>query len=304
MTHESGARPVYPAISLLSAILALRRIGVESAHRLEGVTEDELRTGAQQWVGSPTAARYYDAILELTSDDQRLALVREFVLLNPMIRTLAMFVPTLNEWLRLFWLVSGKYTVPFGLSYEVSKGGHVLSCSVPTTEMPGYGFLLLTHLSATQVPLVVGAPPLETRHLECTERELRAEYDVPALELGSPERIAQASELPLSAIFQSLELLGQGFNTALRDGLLAFPTELAPLLDEAAVLGSDWHLTPTEARVALALAEGRSPTEVGIELDITVATVRVHLKHLYAKTDTANQRELIDRVTAWRRGAA
>lgn len=304
MTHENGARPVYPAISLLSAILALRRVGVESAHRLEGVTEDELRTGDQQWVDWPTAARYYDNVLELTSNEQRVAMVREFVLLNPMIRTLALFAPTLNEWLRLFWRVSAKYTMPFGLHYETSTNGHVLSCRIPPNEVSGHGYLLLTQLSATQVSLVVGAPPLHTRRLECTERELRAEYDVPALELGSPERSAQASELPLSAIFQSLELLGQGFNAALRDGLLAFPSELAPRLDEAAVLGSDWHLTPTEAQVALALAEGRSPTEIGAELDITVGTVRVHLKHLYAKTDTANQRELIDRVTAWRRGAA
>lgn len=296
---SSGARREYPAMSLLSALVALRRVGVESAHRLEGVTEAELLSGARVLVPWASAARYYDAVVELTSDQQRVAMVREFVLFNPVIRTLGLFSSTLNEWLRLFWRVSQGYSFPFELRYEAQADRHTLSCRVPPEEPPASGFLLLTHLSATQVPLVVNAPALRTVELECSERVLTAVYEVPVLELGSPERIAAASCLSLGSVFQSLELLGLGVAEARQQGL-TFPPHLAQQIDEASLLAVTWHLTPTEARVALALGDGQTPAQIALDLSVAVATVRVHLKHVYAKTETANQRELVERVRAWR----
>lgn len=103
----------------------------------------------------------------------------------------------------------------------------------------------------------------------------------------------------MATILTALELLGPIAAGAIRDGTLAFPGR-QEAFDEVARLSTDWKLTPTEARVTLSLAEGRSPKAVADELDITVGTVRVHLKQVYAKTDTAGQRELVSRLSSWR----
>lgn len=52
-------------------------------------------------------------------------------------------------------------------------------------------------------------------------------------------------------------------------------------------------LTPAEARLALALAAGRSLAEFGAELRVTENTLRTQIASVLRKTDTANQRELV-----------
>lgn len=54
-----------------------------------------------------------------------------------------------------------------------------------------------------------------------------------------------------------------------------------------------YGLTLTEARLALLIAHGLSPKEIAGEMDITIATVRTHLRNIYAKTRTRRQTELI-----------
>lgn len=57
-----------------------------------------------------------------------------------------------------------------------------------------------------------------------------------------------------------------------------------------------YGLTDAEARVAIAIAEGRSVAECARRLDIGDATVRSHLKHVFDKTDTHRQVELVGLV--------
>lgn len=51
--------------------------------------------------------------------------------------------------------------------------------------------------------------------------------------------------------------------------------------------------TAAEARVALRLLDGRTPEEAAGDLGISGATLRVHLAHLFRKTRTNRQAELI-----------
>jgi DNA-binding CsgD family transcriptional regulator len=52
-------------------------------------------------------------------------------------------------------------------------------------------------------------------------------------------------------------------------------------------------LTPTEARIAAALANGRSPEETAGALGMRLSTLRHHLKHVFAKTETSRQASLV-----------
>jgi DNA-binding CsgD family transcriptional regulator len=52
-------------------------------------------------------------------------------------------------------------------------------------------------------------------------------------------------------------------------------------------------LTPTQAKIAAALARGESPDEIAVALRTAVSTVRQHVKAILAKTDTHRQSELV-----------
>lgn len=57
-----------------------------------------------------------------------------------------------------------------------------------------------------------------------------------------------------------------------------------------------YALTPAEARVVASLVSGRSLQEVAVELEISLNTVRNHLKQAYRKTHTSRQSELVTLV--------
>lgn len=64
------------------------------------------------------------------------------------------------------------------------------------------------------------------------------------------------------------------------------------------LLRSLFALTPAEARLALAVADGLSPTDAAEQLGITVQTARTHLKRVFHKTATTRQAELVKLVLA------
>ena len=59
------------------------------------------------------------------------------------------------------------------------------------------------------------------------------------------------------------------------------------------VLRAALGLTATEAEVALALAQGASASSIARERDISLETVRSHLKTIFAKTGTQRQATLV-----------
>jgi DNA-binding CsgD family transcriptional regulator len=70
---------------------------------------------------------------------------------------------------------------------------------------------------------------------------------------------------------------------------------------EGPVLGIDrlaqWFgLTPAEARVVGALVEGETPQNYASRTGVSVNAVRFHLKHIFLKTETASQAQLVARV--------
>ncbi|CAN7171536.1 LuxR C-terminal-related transcriptional regulator [Bradyrhizobium sp. LjRoot220] len=63
--------------------------------------------------------------------------------------------------------------------------------------------------------------------------------------------------------------------------------------EQSAMLRQAFHLTPSEARITLCLAGGKSLEEVAQEMAIAHETARSHLKAIFRKTDTHRQGELV-----------
>jgi len=70
---------------------------------------------------------------------------------------------------------------------------------------------------------------------------------------------------------------------------------------EGPALGIDrlaqWFgLTPTEARVVGALIDGQTPQDYATRNGVSINAVRFHLKHIFLKTETASQAQLVARI--------
>jgi DNA-binding CsgD family transcriptional regulator len=68
--------------------------------------------------------------------------------------------------------------------------------------------------------------------------------------------------------------------------------ELEPVPDSDA-LRRLYGLTKNEAKVALHVLDGKGLVPIADELEISLATVRTHLQHVFDKTDTHRQAELV-----------
>ncbi len=279
----------YPGISLLVLSNLAKEHGVEFTPP-SGVLE-------QLTVPWPRALSVMDEIHDAMDEATREAVVREFVTSHPLIRALAPLTAGVNAWLSLFWTLSRGVTTPQAFAYEQTEQHHELRISMEHVG-PGNGYLQFTRLAAKYGPLAVGVAPMKELECDCTPMHLRVRFEAP-LDVSSADRKQTASGIPLTTILTALELLGPLASGVIRDGTLALPGR-EEAFDEVARLSTDWKLTPTEARVTLSLAEGLSPKQVADELAVAVGTVRVHLKHVYAKTETSGQRELVTRVSSWR----
>ena len=61
-------------------------------------------------------------------------------------------------------------------------------------------------------------------------------------------------------------------------------------------LGTIYGLTPAEAEVVQLLAKGLPLDEIAADRGISLNTVRSHLKHIFSKTGTSRQGELLGLV--------
>jgi DNA-binding CsgD family transcriptional regulator len=69
--------------------------------------------------------------------------------------------------------------------------------------------------------------------------------------------------------------------------------EQQPASPDPAWLQELYGLTQAEARLAANLAAGRSVNECAAQAGVSAHTARTHLKHIFAKTDTTRQSELV-----------
>lgn len=90
--------------------------------------------------------------------------------------------------------------------------------------------------------------------------------------------------------FSTLSLWGAGNDTLAI--VYVYDPELHVLPQEAALIDL-YGLTRSEAHIAVLLADGKSLEEIGDILGIKHNTAKTHLKHIFSKTDTHRQSELV-----------
>ncbi len=96
-----------------------------------------------------------------------------------------------------------------------------------------------------------------------------------------------------SAVAHILPLPGEAADIFFCAQALLVVTQLdRPSAPAAELLGGLFDLTPTEARVARCIAEGKSTEEAASALKLTRETVRWYLKAIFAKTGVSRQAEL------------
>jgi len=61
----------------------------------------------------------------------------------------------------------------------------------------------------------------------------------------------------------------------------------------ATAVATMFGLSPTQASIALAIFEGKSPEQIAIERGIRMPTLRTHLSRIFAQTGAENQRDLV-----------
>ena len=85
-----------------------------------------------------------------------------------------------------------------------------------------------------------------------------------------------------------------GFSKAVA-ALLIIDRETGPELDSG-ILRVLFALTPAEAQVTKKLGAGRSAEQIAEEMDVSLETVRTHIRRILSKTETGRQGELISLV--------
>lgn len=80
-------------------------------------------------------------------------------------------------------------------------------------------------------------------------------------------------------------------------GLFITDPDKRPRLS-ASVLSSLFGLTPTEAEIALELADGKKAADIAATLGIASTTIAFHMRNLFQKTNTNRQAELVALILA------
>ncbi|RWB65724.1 LuxR C-terminal-related transcriptional regulator [Mesorhizobium sp.] len=107
-----------------------------------------------------------------------------------------------------------------------------------------------------------------------------------------------APRRPLSVLVAPLKMELKWFVTA-RPAAVVFVSDP----DSAPRTAQDqlrnlYRLTPAEAAVAIAIARGEGLQAVADELGISLTTARTHLQHVFEKTETRRQAELVRLIAA------
>jgi DNA-binding CsgD family transcriptional regulator len=130
--------------------------------------------------------------------------------------------------------------------------------------------------------------------LECSELEL--EHARTLAELGAALRRRghrRDARQPLAA---ALDLASRCGATALAERA-RIELQATGARPRRLVVGGRDSLTPSERRVAVLAAEGRSNREIAQALFVTSKTVETHLRHAYRKLDITNRTQLPSALT-------
>lgn len=102
--------------------------------------------------------------------------------------------------------------------------------------------------------------------------------------------VSQDAEHPL--VVQFISLGGEDGSSGASAAAFLIDTNAPPQLSERLV-AKLYGFTPTEARVATALARGRHSNEILVDMGITTTTFAFHLRNIFRKAQVGRQQELV-----------
>lgn len=205
---------------------------------------------------------------------------------HPVLRAMAPFAPTLSAWIEVACR-TWRATHP-ALCWSSSMRRESLYLSFAACAPGLEGFAALTSCVMRHTPALIGGAPLEP--LEQTPTSSTYAITSTATHGSTWSHLADgATGTPLRSVLAALAVVAP-YATSM--GTIA--PQPGPLRRDKVRPFSRRHgLTLTETAVLRAIANGARPAEVAVELGISVATVRVHLKHIFTKTGVHRQRQLL-----------
>jgi DNA-binding CsgD family transcriptional regulator len=123
--------------------------------------------------------------------------------------------------------------------------------------------------------------------------ELAALGDAQLGQRGIGITLQAPGETPMVAYVLPLQVsdVRSSFNTAAVAIFLCTRDAATPVTES--LLATLYALTPAEIRVFQHMVKGLSAKEIANSLHLSESTVNTHTKHLFAKTDTGKQTQLI-----------
>lgn len=255
-----------PRATVVRALEALRAMGLTPA----------LDPGDEEAVRWSAVARALDALEPRLDDVTERRFAERYVTGHPLLGLAAPLQLSQRGFAELLARTCASLQpVLFEVRAQLSGERLELRLSLREGLAPCPAFMRLALAVITHAPRAIGARPFVPGEVSWTGTSLFATWALPP---ASPAPGAQAA---LLASLTPLIPLLEGLETRGTDG------------PETSRLQRALELTPAEARVATALADGLTARETSQHLGISYQTVRTHLRNVNERLQLSSQRELI-----------
>jgi DNA-binding CsgD family transcriptional regulator len=138
-------------------------------------------------------------------------------------------------------------------------------------------------------PALVGGVPLEPLEVTPTSSTYGIDPTSAADDSTWSHLASIATGIPLSSVLATFAAV----SLSVTPPSSVAPHPDVPRRDKVRTFARRHGLTPTETAVLQAIGNGARPADAAVDLGIAVATVRVHLKHIFSKTGAHTQRQLL-----------
>jgi DNA-binding CsgD family transcriptional regulator len=246
------------------------------------------------WLEGPTADALFTRVVGPLREQEVEVLAAAWLRRHPVLRALATLAATPCAWLDLYLRAFHVLHPSAGLEHRWACGRIELGARAAGPDATRAWGRFAQHALAA-APTLLGAPRLRLHDARLEQGRMRFAVSVPTSG-SAAARIAAATGVPLTAIFETLRALPTAALVGRTDGHPFATSDGRSSRDALAVFARDHRLTPGEARVLRQLDAGLRPTEIAAALAISTSTVRVHLKRMFAKTGAGGQRALLSLV--------
>lgn len=130
----------------------------------------------------------------------------------------------------------------------------------------------------------------------------RARHDDAYLDIAAPAQLFSVRRLGRTTLSCTVVPAASLFSPAPLEATAILFVGDSEICEHDSILGicALYQLTPAETQLALFLVQGYNIADIATAMDLKEETVRAYLKHIYTKTDTSRQPELIQLLLASR----